>query len=331
MASIRRHRGHWQARVRRKGYPQQTRTFETRAQAQQWARGVERDMDKGEWSDPGEAHRTSLADALDRYRREITPSKKGARQEALRLDLWGRADFASRPLARIRGTDIAEWRDERLKAGASGQTIRNDLSTLSHVYRIARTEWGMAGLHNPCDDVRRPAGSKPRERRLAPGEEKALRQAATPEWDALITLALETGMRRGELLSLTRDQIDRTKRTAHLETTKNGDTRTVPLSPAALRALKALPARVDGRVFGLELDDHGNRWRALCARAGVVGLRFHDLRHEATSRFVESGMWNMAEIAAITGHRTMAMLRRYYHPDAAAMASRMAGKKKPRG
>jgi len=86
---------------------------------------------------------------------------------------------------------------------------------------------------------------------------------------------------------------------------------------------------VDGRIFGVELDDHGNRWRSLCKRAGVVGLRFHDLRHEATSRLVESGLWNMVEIAAITGHKTMAMLRRYYTPDAEVMAQKMAGKKNP--
>lgn len=328
MATISKHRGHWQARIRRKGFTPVCRTFETRAQAQQWARGTERDMDRNEWQDTTEAQRTTLVDALDRYRREITPHKKGAKQETLRIAAWSRVSFALRPLPSIRGTDVAEWRDARTAAGVSGQTIRNDLSLLSHVYKIARTEWGMAGLKNPMDDVRRPKGAAARDRRLESGEEKALRQAATPEWDALITLALETGMRRGELLSLTRDQIDRTKRTAFLDQTKNGDARTVPLSPAALAALKALPARVDGRIFGVELDDHGNRWRSLCARAKVVGLRFHDLRHEATSRFVESGMWNMVEIAAITGHKTMAMLRRYYTPDAVAMAEKMAGQKK---
>ena len=324
MATITRHGGNWQARIRRKGYPAQTRTFETKAQAMQWARAVERKMDAGDWVDDSEAQSTTLAEALGRYEREITPGKKGARQESMRIALWKRAPFAERPLAKIRGTDIAEWRDARLQGGVSGQTLRNDLSLLSHVYRIARTEWGMAGLNNPVNDVRKPSAGKARDRRLLPGEEAKLRAVASPEWDALITLAIETGMRRGELMSLTREQIDRVKRTAYLSETKNGDTRTVPLSPAALAALDKLPARIDGRIFDPNLDDHGNRWRALCRDAGVTGLRFHDLRHEATSRLVEAGLFNMAEIAAITGHKTMAMLKRYYTPDVEKMAAKMA-------
>ena len=331
MATISKHRGKWQARIRRQGYRDQCRTFETQAQARAWARSVERDMDRNEWQDTTEAQRTTLTDALDRYAREITPHKKGSKQEALRLQAWQRVSFADRPLARVRGTDVAEWRDERLAAGISGQTIRNDLSVLSHVFKIARTEWGMAGLRNPCDDVRRPKGSRPRTRRLETGEEAALLKVADPVWKALIVLAIETGMRRGELLGLTWDRIDQRGGVVHLPDTKNSTGRDVPLSPAALKALKALPRQIDGSVFPLSLNDHGNRWRTLAKSAGITGLTFHDLRHEATSRFVESGRWNMAEIAAITGHKTMEMLKRYYTPDVKAMARRMRQRKSPGG
>jgi len=313
----------WRARIRRTGYPDLTETFSTKTAALEWARATESKVDKDEVVDTTEARRTTLTEALDRYQREITPAKKGATQERNRIAVWKRASLATKTLSRIRGTDVAKWRDERLEAGVSGQTIRNDLALLSHVFKIARTEWGMESLRNPVDDVRRPKGSPARERRLQPGEEGALLQHADTEWSALIILAIETAMRRGELLGLTHDDIDRKRGVAHLPKTKNGSPRDVPLSPRALAAIKTLPRRLDGRLFSLELNDHGNRWRALCDKAGVEGLRFHDLRHEGTSRLVESGLWNMAEIGKITGHKTLAMLARYYQPNAAAMAARM--------
>jgi len=130
-------------------------------------------------------------------------------------------------------------------------------------------------------------------------------------------------MRRGELLGLTWDEIDKKRGIAHLPATKNGSARAVPLSPRALAALKKLPRRLDGRLFSIELNDHGNRWRALRKQAGITGLTFHDLRHEGTSRLIEGGLFNMAEVAAITGHKTMAMLKRYYQADASALAKRM--------
>lgn len=311
----------WRVRVRMDGNFV-TKTFDSKTRATQWARDQERAIDRGEWIDHSEAEGTSLVEALKRYAREITPTKKGARQEELRIAAWKRVSFAHKPLSRIRSTDVAAWRDERAKQ-VSGQTIRNELGLLSHVFKIARTEWGMAGLRNPCADVRRPKPSKPRERRLAEGEEAALLAVADTEWSTLIIMAIETGMRRGELLSLTWDRINLSDRLAHLPDTKNDTARTVPLSPRAHKALKALPRRLDGRVFSMSFNDHGNRWRTLCKKAGVTGLTFHDLRHEATSRFVEGGIFNMAEIAAITGHKTMEMLKRYYQPNAAGLAKRM--------
>lgn len=315
------HGTRWRVRVRRDG-SFVTRTFDSKTRATQWARDQERAIDRGEWIDHSEAEGTTLTEALDRYASEITPHKKGHRQEHLRIQAWKRVQFAHKPLSRIRSTDVATWRDERMKT-VGGQTIRNELALLSHVFKIARTEWGMAGLRNPCEDVRRPPPGKPRERRLRDDEEAALLAVADTEWTGLIILAIETGMRRGELLSLTWDRINLSQGLAHLPETKNGSARTVPLSPRAIEALKGLPRRLDGNVFSMSFNDHGNRWRSLCHHAGVEGLTFHDLRHEATSRFVEAGLFNMAEIAAITGHKTMAMLKRYYQPNAAGLAERM--------
>lgn len=313
----------YRVKIRRTGYPSLTKSFESKTRAQHWARSIETKIDGDELIDTTEARTTTLLDALKRYKREVTPHKKGARQEESRIDSWKRVSFADKPLARIRSSDIAEWRDQRLDAGISGQTIRNDLSLLSHVFKIARTEWGMEGLRNPVEDVRRPRGAPPRERRLLPGEEDALLKAADPEWKALVILAIETAMRRGELLGLRGTDIDRRQRVLHLADTKNSTPRTVPLSPRALEALKTLPKRLDGRVFSMDENQHSLGWRALRKRAGIKDLRFHDLRHEGTSRLVEGGLFNIAEVAAITGHKTMVMLKRYYQADVAALAQRM--------
>jgi integrase len=313
----------YRVKIRRTGYPALTRSFESKTRAQQWARSIETKIDGDELIDTTEARTTTLVEALKRYRREVTPHKKGSRQEEPRIEAWKRASFAHKPLSRIRSSDITEWRDERLEAGVSGQTLRNDLSLLSHVFKIARSEWGMEGLRNPVDDVRRPKGNPPRERRLLPGEEDALLQHADTEWKSLIILAIETAMRRSELLGLRRADIDKAQGIARLADTKNSSPRNVPLSPRALAALDTLPQRLDGRIFGMDVNQHSLGWRALRKRAGVEGLRFHDLRHEGTSRLVESGLWNMAEIGSITGHRTLAMLARYYQPNVAEMAARM--------
>ncbi|WP_019024096.1 MULTISPECIES: integrase [unclassified Thioalkalivibrio] len=332
MATIEKRGKTWRAKIRRRGFPAISRTFDTRSQAQQWARREETRIDRDEWDDPGEARTTTLREALERYLREVTPRKRGARQETLRIQAWMRHPLADRPLSRIRSADLAEYRDARLEDGVSGQTVRNDLIPISHLFNTARREWGMTGLRNPVEDVAKPAPSRARDRRLRPGEEEALLAAApTTEWRALITLALETAARRSELLRLTWDRIDTKARVAHLTDTKNGEDRRVPLSPRALEALQELragPRQIDGRLFDLSLDDHSNRWRALRKRAGIEDVRFHDLRHEGTSRLVECGLFNSAEVAAITGHKTMVMLRRYYHADAALLADRMgkAGK-----
>ena len=131
-----------------------------------------------------------------------------------------------------------------------------------------------------------------------------------------VVLALETGMRRGELLSVEWGNVDLNRRTALLPITKNGDSRGVPLSSRALTVLRSLPPSTTGRVFGdLTADAVKLSFRRTTVRAGITGLRFHDLRHEATSRLFEKGL-NVMEVASVTGHKTLQMLKRYTHLNA---------------
>lgn len=203
MATIRR-RGafQFQAIVKRKGYANQVKTCNSRRDAERWARGVEAEIDRGVFVSRRESEETSLAESIERYRTEITPGKKGAKQEHYRLNVLAASDLAKRSLASIRSADVAKYRDARIKV-RSANTVRLELSALSCIFDAARLEWGMEGLHNPVRDVRKPRPGHARERRLAsPEEEKRLMAALDSYGDGwarpLVALAIETGMRRGE-------------------------------------------------------------------------------------------------------------------------------------
>ena len=133
-----------------------------------------------------------------------------------------------------------------------------------------------------------------------------------PWLEAIVLLAVETAMRRGELLSLEWEFVRTETRTCFLPITKNGSSREVPLSPTAHRILQDIPRSLDGRVFPLTATALRGLWSRAIRRAGLSDLRFHDLRHEATSRFFEKGL-NVMEVAAITGHKDLRMLQWYTH------------------
>ena len=300
----------WQAKVRKKGFPAQSQVFRTRREAQEWAASVEGEMAKGTWRNSGDADSTTLADALDRYGREVSILKKSGKIELYRIGTLKTDKIARLHLSRVRGADLAEYRDRRLAAGLSDSSVRLELAIISNLYTVAMKEWRMEGLRNPVLAVRKPAPGKARDRRLLPDEEKRLLAECSPALRSIVLLALETGMRRGELQKLLWKDVDLIKCTAQLFDTKNGEDRTIPLSSRAIATLKALPRNINGKVFpGVDIS---HSFTATCRRAGIEDLRFHDLRHEATSRFFEKGL-NPMQVSAITGHKTLQMLKRYTH------------------
>jgi integrase len=324
-------RGQWQAQVRKKGYPLQTKTFDTRAAAETWARAIEVEMDRGQFVSRAEAESTTLRELLERYREEITPQKKGAAPETARIRALLRHPLAQRFIAGIRGVDIARFRDERLKK-VSPATVKRDLVILSHLFEVTRKEWGIH-VHNPVRDIKLPAHSRSRERRLQSSTQEeqneetlllhACREARNPHLLPIVQLALETAMRQGELVRLRWEHIDLNRRIAHLPNTKNGESRTVPLSTTAVKVLRALPRSLNGQVFpGLTTEAIKRAYIRATRRAGIEDLRFHDLRHEATTRLFEKGL-NIMEVASITGHKDLRMLRRYTHLKAEDLARKL--------
>jgi integrase len=242
------------------------------------------------------------------------------------LSLMLRDPIAAEPLATIRTGVIAEWRDRRLARVGAGTFLRH-LTVLRHVFEVARKEWGVPMPVNPTADIRKPKAPLARNRRLSPDEEAALFTACggclNPLIEPIIRLALYTGMRRGELLSARWQHFDLEKRTLLIPMTKNGHPRKVPLDAAALAAIERLPRSDDGRLLPLSDEAVKLAWKRLIKRARIVDFHFHDLRHEAISRFFERGL-TVPEVALISGHRDVRMLFRYTHLKAEDVAARLA-------
>ena len=314
MAYFQKRSGSWRAIVKRKGFDRITQTFDTKATAEAWARQIEAEMDRGVYFSRKEAEATTLSEALDRYEREISSIKKGHLQEKKRIRSWKAHPLAKRALATIQGKDIAAWRDTRIKSGSSANTVRLDLAIISHLFEIARKEWGMEGLHNPVKSIRMPSPPAGRDRRLHPGELEKLLECLSEEMNQVVRFALETAMRRGELAGMTWDMVDLKKRTVALPDTKNGQKKIVSLSMEAVRILKdrVSTRRIDPEVWNVGLDAISQNFAKACQEAGISGLHFHDLRHEATSRLFELGL-DATKVKNITGHKTYSMLARYTH------------------
>jgi integrase len=324
MATIQRRGARWRVQIRRQGLWPLSKTFDKHEDATRWAQTVEGRLALGVILDLSEARRTTLEEALERYLAEATPFKKGAKQERVRIEAWLRDPLARRPLASIRSIDIAAWRNERVAAGKAPTTVRNALTIISQVFQIAGTEWGMQGLQNPVRGVRMPRSRPARDRRLDPGEEDKVLAgcdaAGQPVVRPIVIWALETAMRQGEILALEARSIR--GNVAYLHDTKTTRARSVPLSSRALHVLDELPVPLRGPLFPITQDSLEYFWRKALRLAGIEGLRFHDLRHEATSRVFERGL-NSMEVMAITGHSTADMLKRYTHFRAVDLAAKL--------
>jgi len=336
MAAIRKRAGPrgrtvWQVQIIRLGFPSQYRTFDTKGEAEAWARRVEGEMDAGSWQDRSEGDRTTIKEAFERYIIEIIPHKADSarRGEINRIRQLQRSPLANVALSRLKGKDVADYIRHRERGGAGANTIRHDLNSLSHLYTVAMTAWGISYLVNPVPLAKaaRPKIPSGRERRLVGDEEARILAAASPEFGPVIRFALAAAMRRGEIAELRWDQVDLPRRCLILGSavTKNRTARGVPLSPAALDVLKTIPRRLSGSVFGMTVNAISLAWKRTVKKAGIEGLTFHDLRHEAISRLFEDTDLDVMEIRAISGHKTLQMLARYTHLRTHRLADRLAG------
>ncbi|MAS67101.1 MAG: integrase [Pseudomonadales bacterium] len=335
--------GTWKAVIRKSGFPTATKTFRTKRDAEDWSRRTEDEMVRGVYIQRAPAERLTVADALKRYLAEVSPTKRptSAASDARHAKPLVK-HLGKYSLAALTPEIIAKYRDERLagldRKDAKGKpdpkprspnTVRLDLALLGHMFNTAMKEWGIGLTYNPVQSIRRPSPPPGRERRLTHEEEQRLLAAVdahtNPMLGWIVRIALETGMRSSEITTLRRGQVDLKRRIVRLLETKNTTPRTVPLSNTAVEVFRqalANPVRpidTDLVFFGEPGLDGQRRpynfnkvWLNTKASIGLKELRFHDLRHEAVSRFVEGGLSDQ-QVAAISGHKSMQMLKRYTH------------------
>lgn len=322
--------GTWKALVRKTGWPTTSKTFRTKRDAEDWARRTEDEMVRGIFIQRTPSEKMSIKEALERYEREVSPTKKASTQkrEDLRIKLL-KEKFGQYSLAALTPDIVANYRDQRLAAGKSNNTVRLELALLGHLYSTAIKEWHIALPSNPVANIRKPSPGEGRNVRLNQKDQQRLltelETHSNPMLAWIFQIAVETGMRQGEILNLKTYQVDVERRIVSLFDTKNGMPRTVPLTRLAVQVFKQAlehpmrPSDCELIFFGEPGKDKKRSpyqfnkiWMDIKKNIGLGKLHFHDLRHEAVSRLVEAGLSDQ-EVASISGHKSMQMLRRYTH------------------
>ena len=335
--------GTWKAVIRKHGWPTTSKTFRTKRDAQDWSRRTEDEMVRGVFIQRTEFDRMTFAAAMERYLTEVTATKKPSTQRAERLRVKPLLEFFGEyAMAAISVNLVARYRDQRLAtvnqrvSKATGKatllrpaTVRLELALLGHVFTTAIKEWRIGLVQNPVHNIRKPSAGEGRDRRLSGDEETRVLAAvdaySNPMLGWIVRIALETGMRSSEITGLRVCQVDTKRRIVRLADTKNDSARTVPMTRIAQALFEQAlanplrPKDCDLVFFGEPGRDSQRRpynfnkaWNDLKHRIGVADLRFHDLRYEAVSRLVEAGLSDQ-EVASISGHKSMQMLKRYTH------------------
>jgi integrase len=342
----------WQAIIRKQtpdrlNLVELRETFATKTAAWSWARKIEADIDAGIYKlgakarlGDGMAGSTenstadipvapTLREVITHYISKVSTKHKGLAVEVdiLRRLVDGRKGEkplldADKPITSYTSRDIAAYMNSRLAqnsffgAPVGAGTVRRELSLLGRVFIVARDEWFM-GNENPVAKVKLPKVPKGRNRRLEDGELKRLLSCIkSKRVKDVILLAVETAMRRSEIAYIKPADVNLEEGFIFLKDTKNGESRKVPLSPDAKVILSRCLLRANmmdyTTLFGLNHVSITHSFEAACKKAGITDLKLHDLRHEATSRFIELGL-NTEEVMEITGHKSHTMMSRYTH------------------
>lgn len=318
----------FQATDRTRGFSSISCTFDSRSEAKAWLTRVRAERQRGSAFDPAQRRAMTLAEAVQWYMETITPTKAGCFQEKKRAVHLLRYPFMQMKLGEVLPHHLTSFVQERQAAGISGSTIRKDLSFLSDVYNWVRLEFRLYAVENPVSIVKKPSCARPRQRRLTDEEEAALLEyfetKGNPEMRPLIIVAIETGLRKSELLRLEWADIDFKKCWATVAQSKKGRVpdradarRGFPLSKRAIDALLELRNRqikstgqLGFTVFTItSIAIDLARAKALKA-TGIKNWRLHDARHETASRLYTRGL-EQEFIKRVLGHTSLDMTRAY--------------------
>ena len=304
MATIRQRNNKWQVQVRRLNYGSLSQTFSHKRDAEQWAREKEIELQQRSIQ-LKRVNFPTLKTLIDKYLRTVSINKKGHTFEKYCFNNIINTKISDLPIDFVTAQHLSEYRDERLKR-IKPATFLRELNLLRHLFSVAIVEWGFA-ITNPCKLIAKPNGVHQRERRLNSQEYNFLIKGNYPQQTLrqIIEFAIETGMRRGEIINIKQENIK--GQTLLIPQTKNGHPRTIPLTKRALYILEnaELPFSMSANAVRLA-------WERLKKKGNIKDLHFHDLRHEAISRFFEKGL-SIPEVALISGHKDVRMLFRYTH------------------
>jgi len=315
MASITKHKKGWRAQVYVAGQ-RRSKVLPTRQAAKDWAARAEWELRNHDQA----SAQTTLGEMLDRYAREVSPSKRGHRWEVIRIEAIRRDPVARIRLGDLAPRHLADWRDRRLREVAAG-SVRREIALLSAALSHARREWQMI-RENPMREVRKPPPPEARDRLPTWGELRRLRYVAGRDLTQAqgraffaFAFAMRTAMRAGEICAL--QWADIGERTAKLHRSKTGAGRVVPLSSHARQMLDELRTVTgsDGSVFRLTPGQLDALWRKVRGRAGIEGLTFHDSRAAALTAL--SRRVDVLTLARISGHRDVSLLLRVYYRESA--------------
>jgi integrase len=304
MASFRLTPYGWRAEVSRHGVRRSASAFKTKGAAQAWAARQEAEIMAGI---RGEVPNLTVAALFERYRKEVSPGKKGERWETIRLKAWERDRLAQVRLRQLDAPHVSDWQQRRLKA-VSSASVRRERNLMNNAFNIAINEWRWL-TKNPFKGVRRPKDGRARERIASPEEVEKLTELASPALRRAILFALETGMRAGEIAALR----DVRGSVAYLHDTKNGEARQVPLSSRAIEIWSEGIPLTAGSISGL--------FTRLCEDAGITGLTFHDLRHSCCTRLAKK--LTLLELCKMMGWRDPRHAMIYYNEATGDIAKRL--------
>lgn len=326
----------YRVKVRLKGHPVQSATFERKTDAAKWAQSTESAIRENRHFKTTEGKRHTLAELIDRYLRDVLARKTKNARDQLRQLKWWQAEIGSYTLAEVTPSLIAQYRD-KLGSGTthhgkprSPATVNRYLAALSIVFTIAVKEWGWVD-DTPMRKVTKPKESRGRVRFLSEDERprllKACKESSNSFLYPVVVLALSTGMRNGEIMGLTWEVVDLNSGRAVLHDTKNGERRAVAITGHVLDLLKELNKirRIDCNLLFPAKENKPQKpqkpqkpmdlrfpWLAALEKANIKNFRFHDLRHSAASYLAMNGA-SLAEIAEVLGHKTLQMVKRYAH------------------
>ena len=313
MGCVRKRGKSWNAQVRVAGWRSFTKSFARKSDAISWIEEIENEL-RSLRKPKVNVGEITLGDLLQKYGSEVSSKLKGGEIELCKLNYYSRHPIADNKLVNLTSKHFEYLRDERLQKVKSG-TVNTDLMLFRRVFKTAIDKCGYGLLSNPVEHIQLPSPHKSRKRRLALDEKERLLIAATSQRNiyiaSIIEFAIETGMRRSEILKLRWCDVDLENGFASLFDTKNGEDRRVPLTRRCTEVLKTVP-QTHEQVFPVTATCLRLAWNRARKKAGITDLRFHDLRHEAVSRFFEMGM-SVPEVALISGHKDVRQLFRYTH------------------